>query len=47
MVVTFTTGNLKDCLIKELILLQRLIIVLLHYWIFMVQKQDNNLVEVV
>ena len=47
MVVTFITGNLKDCLIKELILLQRLIIVLLHYWIFMVQKQDNNLVEVV
>ena len=27
MVVTFITGNLKDCLMKELILLQRLIIV--------------------
>ena len=30
-VVAFITGNLKDCLMKELILLQRLIIVLLHY----------------
>ena len=30
MVVTFITGNLKNCLIKKLILLQRLIIVLLH-----------------
>ena len=29
-VVTCITGNLKDCLMKELILLQRLIIVLLH-----------------
>ena len=29
-VVTFITGNLKDCLMKELISLQRLIIVLLH-----------------
>ena len=29
-VVAFITGNLKDCLMKELILLQRLIIVLLH-----------------
>ena len=28
--ITFITGNLKDCLMKELILLQRLIIVLLH-----------------
>ena len=30
MVVTFITGNLKDCLTKVLILLQHLIIVLLH-----------------
>ena len=30
MVVTFITGNLKDYLTKDLILLQRLIIVLLH-----------------
>ena len=30
MAITFITGNLKDCLMKELILLQRLIIVLLH-----------------
>ena len=29
-VVTFITGNLKDCLMKELISLQRLIMVLLH-----------------
>ena len=29
-VVTFITGNLKDCLMKELISLQHLIIVLLH-----------------
>ena len=28
MAVTFITGNLKDCLMKELILLKRLIIVL-------------------
>ena len=37
---TFITGNLKDCLMKELILLQRLIIVLLYSWIIMVQKQE-------
>ena len=30
MAVTFITGNLKDCLMKELILLKRLIIVLLQ-----------------
>ena len=35
MVVTFITGNLKDYLMNELILLQRLIIVLLHSWILM------------
>ena len=29
-VVTFITGSLKDCLMKELISLQRLIMVLLH-----------------
>ena len=47
MVVTFITGNLKDFLMKELILSQRLIIALLHPETIMVQKQEYNLVKVV
>ena len=47
MAITFITGNLKDCLIKELILLQRLIIVLLHSKIIMVLKEEYNSMEAV
>ena len=47
MAITFITGNLKDCLTKELILLKRLIIVLLQTWIFMVLKQEYNLMGAV
>ena len=45
MVVTFITGNLKDCLAKELILFRNLIIVLFHTWIIMVKFIKQNLME--
>ena len=40
MVVTFITGNLRDCLMKESILLRRLIVVALHSQIIMALKKE-------
>ena len=39
-IITFITGNLKDCLMKELILLKRVIMELLQNYIIMVLKQE-------
>ena len=41
-VVAFITGNPKDCLMKELILLKHPIIVLIQTQIIMVLKQGYN-----
>ena len=41
-VVTFITGNPKDCLMKELILLKHPIIALIQTQIIMVLKQEYN-----
>ena len=47
MTITFITGNLKDYLMKELIILEHLIIELLQTQIIMVLKQGQNLPEAV
>ena len=47
MVVTFITGNLKDCLKKKLVLLQRVIIVLPQTSVVMLLKREKNVKEAV